>query len=141
VVAVHITNRHKHDLGSGESHSFLPPRLSQWASFILDHYLPPPDDVAWAVEDEDDESLLSEFDEVLETLREQSAEVFSKLEPFTGGWQGDAWWLSPNWARWAWMMTEQECVQAPEDPLGLLSSEGSGNVMLSTETYLYIPQP
>ncbi|KAL2840727.1 hypothetical protein BJX68DRAFT_271501 [Aspergillus pseudodeflectus] len=141
VVAVHITNRHKHDIGSGESHSFLPPRLSQWASFMLDHYLPPPDDVAWAVEDEGDETLLGEFDEVLETMRAQNSEIFSKLEPFTGGWQGDAWWLSPNWVRWAWMMTEQECVQAPEDPLALLSSEGSGNVMLSTETYLYIPQP
>ncbi|KAL2852415.1 hypothetical protein BJY01DRAFT_96261 [Aspergillus pseudoustus] len=140
VVAVHITNRHKHGLGSGESHSFLPSRLSQWAGFILDHYLPPPDDVAWAVEDEDDENLLSEFDEVLAAMREQNADIFSKLEPFTGGWQGDAWWLSPNWVRWVWMMTEQECVQAPEDPLALLSSEGSGNVMLSTETYLYIPQ-
>jgi hypothetical protein len=108
---------------------------------MLDHYLPPPDDVAWAVEDEGDETLLGEFDEVLETMRAQNSEIFSKLEPFTGGWQGDAWWLSPNWVRWAWMMTEQECVQAPEDPLALLSSEGSGNVMLSTETYLYIPQP
>ncbi|KAL4921692.1 hypothetical protein BDW62DRAFT_174263 [Aspergillus aurantiobrunneus] len=149
VVAVHTTNRHKHSAESGISaegtHNFLPPRLSRWASFLLDHYLPPPDDVAWALEDEDDENLVGEFDRILEELREQDAEGFGKLEPFTGGWGGDAdaWWLSPNWVRWAWMMTEQECVQVPDDPLALLApgdGDGNGNVMLSTETYLYIPQ-
>ncbi|KAL4908177.1 hypothetical protein BDW74DRAFT_146998 [Aspergillus multicolor] len=144
VVAVHLTNRHKHSAASShERQSFLPPRLSRWASFLLDHYLPPPDDVAWALEDEDDERLVGEFDEVLSELRERK-ELFEKLEPFTGGWHGDAdaWWLSPNWVRWAWMMTEQETVQVPEDPLALLagSDEEGGNVMLETETYLYIPQ-
>ncbi|KAL3477131.1 hypothetical protein BJX99DRAFT_226736 [Aspergillus californicus] len=143
VIAVHTTNRYKHDEASGEKQSFLPSRLSRWADLLLNHYLPPPDDVAWAVEDEDDEALLGEFDEMLESMRERKAEVFSNLEPFTGGWQGDAWWLSPNWLRWAWMAMEQECIQVPEDPLAMLAfgeSPESGNVMLSTETYLYIPQ-
>ncbi|KAL4881706.1 hypothetical protein BJY04DRAFT_188623 [Aspergillus karnatakaensis] len=142
VVAVHTTNRHKHNIVSGERSSFLPPRLSRWASFLLDHYLPPPNDVAWALEDEDDEALLSEFDDVLKKLRERKPDMFAALEPFTGG-QGDSdtWWLSPNWLRWAWMMTEQETVQVPEEPLAMLKSgDGGGDVMISTETYLYIPQ-
>ncbi|KAL6234823.1 hypothetical protein BDW75DRAFT_156857 [Aspergillus navahoensis] len=144
VVAVHTTNRHKHSSAlSHERQSFLPQRLSLWASFLLDHYLPPPGDVAWALEDEDDEGLASEFDDVLGELRERNKELFEKLEPFTGGWHGnaDTWWLSPNWVRWAWMMTEQETVQVPEDPLALLEERDGdgGNVMLETETYLYIP--
>jgi hypothetical protein len=145
VVAVHTTNRHKRSsVSSHERQSFLPQRLSRWASFLLDHYLPPPDDVAWALEDEDDDGLVSEFDKVLGELRERNKDIFKNLEPFTGGWHGnaDAWWLSPNWVRWAWMMTEQETVQVPEDPLALLErrdGEG-GSVMLETETYLYIPQ-
>lgn len=150
VMAVHTTNRHKHNDSTesgkiGESQSFLPPRLSRWASFLLDHYLPPPSAVAWALEDEDDESLVSEFDEIIEKLRERQAQLFESLEPYTGGWHGDAdtWWLSPNWVRWAWMMTEQECVQVPDDPLALLApgdGHAGDNVMLSTETCLYIPQ-
>ncbi|KAL4974156.1 hypothetical protein BDW66DRAFT_161438 [Aspergillus desertorum] len=145
VIAVHTTNRYKHSSAlSHERQSFLPPRLSRWASFLLDHYLPPPDDVAWALEDEDDEGLVGEFDVVFSELRENNKGLFERLEPFTGGWHGDAdaWWLSPNWVRWAWMMTEQETVQVPGDPLALLE-EGdveSGNVVLETNTYLYIPQ-
>ncbi|KAL5340476.1 hypothetical protein BJX70DRAFT_108738 [Aspergillus crustosus] len=143
VVAIHTTNRHKHALPSGQRENFLPARLSQWASFLLDHYLPPPDDVAWALEDADDENLVAEFDDVLERLRARDPDILKKVEPFTGG-QGvsDAWWLSPNWIRWAWMMTEQECVRVPEKPLAMLAAgeEGGGDVMLSTETYLYIPQ-
>ncbi|PTU18233.1 hypothetical protein P175DRAFT_0464987 [Aspergillus ochraceoroseus IBT 24754] len=127
-----------HNAGEGSS---LPSRLSRWAGFLLEHYPPPPDDVAWALEDEDDEGLLSMLDDVLENMRGQNAEVFSNLEPFTGEWRQDAWWLSPNWLRWAWMVIEQECVQVPENPLGLLETGGTaGRVMLSTETYLYIPQ-
>ncbi|KAL4736007.1 hypothetical protein BDV11DRAFT_194810 [Aspergillus similis] len=145
VVAVHTTNRHKRSSASShERQSFLPQRLSRWASFLLDHYLPPPDDVTWALEDEDDEGLVGEFDEVLSELRERNKVIFTNLEPFTGGLHGnaDVWWLSPNWVRWAWMMTEQETVQVPEDPLALLQ-EGDGeggSVLLETETYLYIPQ-
>ncbi|KAL2866609.1 SET domain protein [Aspergillus lucknowensis] len=137
VVAVHIKYSHN---PPGEGENFLPARLSRWASLILDHYQTPTDDVAWALEDEDDEALLSEFDEVVETMREHNATVFSNLEAFTGGWQGDAWWLSGNWVRWAWMVTEQEGVQTPEDPLALLSSNKSENITLSTAAYLYIPQ-
>ncbi|KAL4821766.1 hypothetical protein BDW67DRAFT_189717 [Aspergillus spinulosporus] len=145
VVAVHTTNGHKHSsVPSHERHSFLPQRLSRWASFLLDHYLPPPDNVAWALQDEEDEGLVSEFDEVLGELRERNKDLFKNLEPFTGVGHGnaDAWWLSPNWVRWAWMMTEQETVQVPEDPLALLEGgDGEGaSVMLETETYLYLPQ-
>ncbi|KAL4788167.1 hypothetical protein BJX76DRAFT_353466 [Aspergillus varians] len=133
VVAVHMKSSRQ-----GQCQSLLPPRLSRWASFVLEHYPSPPDDVAWALEDEDDEALLGEFDEVLERLRGRKVEVFGRLKSYTGA---NAEWLSPNWVRWAWMMTEQECVQVPEDPLALLGSRGGGgDVMLSTETYLYIPQ-
>lgn len=119
----------------------LPPRLAKWARFLLEKYPSPPDDVAWMLEDEDDEQLASLFDEeVLETMRTRNQAVFDDLAAFTGDWKGDNWWLSPNWIRWAWMLVEQESVQAPDDPLHMLSAGGSGQVMLSTVSYLYIPQ-
>ncbi|PYH45272.1 SET domain protein [Aspergillus saccharolyticus JOP 1030-1] len=123
---------------SGSSEAQLSPRLTRWASFLLENYPPPPNDVAWALEDEDDEYLVSQFDEALEDLRARSSDGFAGLEAYTGAWQKDDWWLSPNWIRWAWMVAEQECVLMPENALDLLASEGQ--VMLSTESYLYIPQ-
>ena len=123
--------------------SELSPRLTKWASLLLDKYPPPPDDVAWMLEDEDDEGLVSLFDEeVLETMRTRNSAVFSELAEFTGDWQGDNWWLSPNWIRWAWMLIEQESVQVPDDPLRMLAAgePGQESVMLSTASYLYIPQ-
>ncbi|PKY02612.1 SET domain protein [Aspergillus campestris IBT 28561] len=118
----------------------LSSRLGKWVGFLLEHYPPPPEDVLWAVEDEDDEYLLSAFDEALETMREQSEAAFSGLGAFTGDWKGDSWWLSPNWLRWAWMAVEQESVQVPDNPLGLLSGGAGGQVMLSTVNYLYVPE-
>ncbi|EAW10542.1 SET domain protein [Aspergillus clavatus NRRL 1] len=120
----------------------LPARLAKWASFILEKYPPPPEDVAWMLEEEDDEQMVSLFDELLDKMRDRSPTVFSNVAQFTGDWQNDNWWLSPNWLRWAWMATEQECVQAPDDPLALLGVAGSGQgkLTLSTVTYLYIPQ-
>lgn len=119
--------------------SLSAPRLSRWAQLLLDKYPPPPDDVAWMLEDEDDEQLVTLFDdEVLETMRTRTPAAFSALSAYTGDWQGDPWWLSPNWIRWAWMLVEQESVQVPDDPLRLLSAQGQ--VMLSTVSTLYIPQ-
>lgn len=123
--------------------SILSLRLASWSRLLLDKYPPPPDDVAWMLEDEDDEQLVSVFDEeVLETMRTRNQAVFSGLSAFTGDWQGDSWWLSPNWIRWAWMLVEQESVQVPDDPLKMLAVGGSeqGPVMLSTVSCLYIPQ-
>ncbi|KAL4930787.1 SET domain protein [Aspergillus undulatus] len=146
VVAVHTsTQQSQRQSASGIS---LPPRLSRWVSFLLDNYLPPPDDVAWTLEDEDDEALVNEFDEVVESLRRNNAGIFEALEDGTGGDGGnesELWWLSPNWVRWAWMMTEQEVVQVPVDALGILrvcetEGEEGGDIMLETETLLYIPQ-
>ncbi|PYH76026.1 SET domain protein [Aspergillus uvarum CBS 121591] len=122
----------------GSAGGQLSPRLTRWAKFLLENYPPPPNDVAWALEDEDDEYLASQFDEALEQMKSQSSVVFTGLEAYTGPWQNDDWWLSPNWIRWAWMVAEQECVHMPEDPLQLLASDGQ--VMLSTGSYLYIPQ-
>ncbi|KAL4942509.1 hypothetical protein BDV06DRAFT_162254 [Aspergillus oleicola] len=145
VVAVHTTNRHKHASDLGESQAgLLSARLSKYASFLLDTYLPPPSDVLWSLEDPDDEELVSEFDEVLSSLRANNAVIFDKLEPVTGGDTTEqGWWLSPNWVRWAWMMSEQETVQVPVGALGVLKDrddEGEeGDVMLETETVLYIP--
>lgn len=117
----------------------LSPRLSRWAQLLLDKYPAPPDDVAWMLEDEDDEQLVTVFDdEVLETMRTRNPPVFSGLAQYTGDWQADNWWLSPNWIRWAWMLVEQESVQVPDDPLSTLSA--TGQVMLSTVSALYIPQ-
>ncbi|KAE8350668.1 hypothetical protein BDV28DRAFT_138694 [Aspergillus coremiiformis] len=120
----------------------LPSRLSKWARCLLENYPAPPNDVLWALEDEDDEKLLDVFDTVLEAMKTRNSSIFSNLEKFTGEWQGDNWWLSPNWLRWAWMITEQESVQVPEEPLDLLAAggPGQGKVVLSTASCLYIPQ-
>ncbi|KAA8648736.1 SET domain protein [Aspergillus tanneri] len=121
----------------------LSPRLTKWVQFLLDKYPPPPNDVRWALEEEDDEQMLDMFDDALMKKRRQDSDVFSLLAKYTGDWEGDDWWLSPNWMRWAWMICEQERVSVPEDPLGLLGAreEGPGSIMLSTVTYLYVPQP
>ncbi|KAL4798723.1 hypothetical protein BDV19DRAFT_396588 [Aspergillus venezuelensis] len=152
VIAVHTTNRFKHTTTtittSKPEEGYLSPRLSKYASFLLDTYLPPPTDVSWTLEDEDDEELVSEFDEVVSSLRANNKAVFEKLEPLTGGDTTEqGWWLSPNWVRWAWMMGEQESVQVPLGALGVLKDEGEndeeggeGQFMLETETVLYIPQ-
>ncbi|OGM42710.1 NADH-ubiquinone oxidoreductase subunit [Aspergillus bombycis] len=98
---------------AGESHPgavALPSRLSKWARCLLENYAAPPEDVLWALEDEDDEQLLDMFDNVLEGMQTRDSASFSDLERFTGAWQGDNWWLSPNWLRWAWMITEQETI-------------------------------
>jgi hypothetical protein len=120
----------------------LSARLAKWAGFLLETYPPPPEDVSWMLEDEDDEAMVSSFDDVLETIRSRQPGIFSTVEEFTGDWHGDNWWLSANWLRWAWMLNEQECVQVPDDPLKLLGAgdAGQGSVMLSTVSYLYIPQ-
>lgn len=123
--------------------SSLSPRLASWIHLLLDKYPPPPDDVAWMLEDEDDEQLVSVFDEeVLEAMRTRNQAVFSGLSAFTGDWNDDSWWLSSNWIRWAWMLVEQESVQVPDDPLKMLAAggPGQGSVMLSTVSCLYIPQ-
>ncbi|GLA82116.1 hypothetical protein AtubIFM56815_006295 [Aspergillus tubingensis] len=134
VAAAHTASK------SGASEDFKPsPRLSRWASFLLENYPPPPNDVAWALEDEDDEHIVSLFDETLEKMRSQNAGVFTSLAPYTGDWQKDDWWLSPNWLRWGWMIGEQECVQIPDDPLQLLATGSGGQVRLMTENYLYVP--
>ncbi|KAE8373064.1 hypothetical protein BDV26DRAFT_285433 [Aspergillus bertholletiae] len=130
---------------AGESHretASLPSRLSKWATCLLENYPAPPEDVLWALEDEDDEQLLAMFDTMLEDMKARDGAIFAGLEKFTGEWQGDNWWFSPNWLRWAWMITEQESVQVPEEPLALLAAgpPGQGQVMLSTASCLYIPQ-
>lgn len=137
--AVMAAYRHTKEASNTSS---LSPRLQKWAGFLLEKYPPPPDDVLWAVEDEDDEYLLSMFDDALENMKGQNNGVFSRLSAYTGEWEGDNWWLSPNWVRWAWMLVEQESVSVPEDPLGLLAAgePGQGSVMLSTVSYLYVPQ-
>lgn len=120
----------------------LSPRLARWARFLLDTYPAPPDDVAWVLPDEDDEALLSNFDDLVETMRAQNPQFFSSVARLTGNWQDDGWWLSPNWLRWAWMAAEQEMVNVPDDPLRFVTtgSLGAGGpVMLSTISYLYIP--
>lgn len=128
---------------SPEKKAQLPPRLTRWARFLLDTYPPPPDDVAWVLPDENDEALLSNFDDIVETIRSQNPQIFSGVAHLAGDWQGDGWWLSPNWLRWAWMAAEQEMVNVPDDPLRFVTtgSLGAGGpVMLSTVSYLYIPQ-
>jgi hypothetical protein len=116
----------------------LPPRLSKWACFLLDKYPPPPNDVAWMLEDEDDEHLVRLFGDVLEGMRTQNPTAFSAITECTGD-QGD-WWLSPNWVRWAWMVVEHESVQMPDDPLKMLAAGAQEQeVTLSTASYLYIP--
>ncbi|KAF9883059.1 hypothetical protein FE257_004138 [Aspergillus nanangensis] len=122
----------------------LPHRLSQWANFLLQKFreLPSVHKEALRLEDQDDEEFVQIFDRHLATLRTQKygIELLEKLKPFTGDYQSADWWLSPNWMRWAWMISQDETVQVPENPLGMLAAGESGGraVTLSTERYLYI---
>lgn len=63
--------------------SQLPSRLSQWAGF-LDKYPPPPNNVAWMLEDEDDKHLVSLFNDILEGIRTQNPAAFSSVAEYTG---------------------------------------------------------
>lgn len=87
--------------------------------------------------------MLSAFDEIVETLRARKPALFSSVSYLTGDWEGDAWWLSPNWLRWAWMVAEQEIVSVVDDPLQFVTTKrlgAGGPVALSTSPYLYVPQ-
>ena len=121
----------------------LPPRLQRWARFLPQEYPAPPEDVAWVLPDEDAEQFLSQFDDALLASRESNPKHFSDMAHLTGTWEGDDWWLSSNWIRWAWMVVEQEGVEVPDDPLkfvaGTQNTAGAGGV-LSMTYYLYIPQ-
>lgn len=128
---------------SAPEKSQLPPRLTRWISVLLETYQPPPEDVSWVLPDEDDEAILSAFDDIAESLRTQNPAFFSSVSHLTGDWQGDAWWLSPNWLRWVWMLAEQEMVNVVDDPLKFVTTESlgsTGRVPVSTSLYLYIPQ-
>lgn len=127
---------------SPEKHH-LPPRLQRWANFLFENYPPPPNDAALMLEDEDDEQIADSFDDFLETMRSRNPELLTGVAEFTGHWQDDNWWLSPNWIRWAWIVVEQESVQVPDDPMDLLAASdscGRDAVMLSTASCLYIPR-
>ena len=123
---------------SNSKNSQLPARLAKWAGFLLEKYPLPPTDVAWMLDDED-ESRVSSFDDFLDNTR--SSHDFSVLGSFTGNSEGDNWWLSPNWLRWAWMIVEQESLDIYDDSLKMLSAEARRTaLMMSPMTYLYIPQ-
>ncbi|KAJ9215299.1 hypothetical protein DTO166G4_3184 [Paecilomyces variotii] len=129
--------------GSSPGKSKLPPRLTRWIRVLLETYQPPPEDVSWVLPDEEDEEMLSAFDEIVETLRARKPALFSSVSYLTGDWEGDAWWLSPNWLRWAWMVAEQEIVSVVDDPLQFVTTKSigaGGPVALSTSPYLYVPQ-
>ncbi|OJJ49053.1 hypothetical protein ASPZODRAFT_91268 [Penicilliopsis zonata CBS 506.65] len=123
---------------SGKSE--LPPRLSRWAAFLLDKYPPPPEDVAWQLEEEDDEALMAEFDQFIAATKEGHSSFYVEVTQLTGTTDDRNDWLSPNWLRWSWMIVEQESVMLPEKPLQFLAVDPSGETaMLSTQSYLYIP--
>jgi hypothetical protein len=124
----------------------LSPRLRRWCQFLFDTYTPPPADVVWALPDEDDEAILSAFDQLIDD--HVSDELLSGVTPFVGqqpgqGQRGERdWWLSPNWVRWAWLVLEQESIMSMvDDPLEYivtspeLSVPGTG---LRTKNLLYI---
>jgi hypothetical protein len=127
----------------------LPPRLTKWASFLLDTYVTPLESSSWELPDEEDEAFLSDFDIVVNALHILKPDFFSSVADLVGGPpnntgnEGQDWWLSPNWLRWAWLIVDSETVNVPNDPFECLLKEGLGSnglVALSTTSYLYIPQ-
>ncbi|KAH8697652.1 SET domain protein [Talaromyces proteolyticus] len=103
IVAVHRQNS-----------SQLSPRLQYWCNFLLRRYTTPRNDVAWTLPDENDETILSAFDSLMDehvshdTLSSVSTMV--GVAPPSGNRGVDEWWLSPNWVRWAWLVLEQEMI-------------------------------
>jgi hypothetical protein len=126
----------------------LSPRLKRWCQFLLDTYTPPPDDVAWALPNGDEEAILSAFDQLIDS--HLSDRLLSAVTPFVGhqpgqGERGEGnWWLSPNWLRWAWLVLEQETIMnMVDDPLEYIITGPEVNVPgtgLSTKNFLYIPR-
>lgn len=126
----------------------LSPRLGKWCRFLLDTYTPPPTDVAWALPDEDDEAILSAFDQLIDG--HLSDDLLSDVSPFVGRQPGhgqrteEDWWLSPNWLRWAWLVLEQETIMnMVDDPLEYIVTTPEASVPgagIRTKNFLYIPR-
>jgi hypothetical protein len=125
--------------------SQLPHRLSIWSNFLLNTYPAPPNDVAWTLPDETDETILSAFDAFIND--HLPGEVLGALTPWVGTsipTQGERdvsdWWLSPNWLRWAWLVLEQEMVvNVVDDPLGELV-DGFQKRGMKMRNFLYVPR-
>lgn len=130
VIAIH---RHKP--------SHLPSRLRTWSQFLLNTYPAPPNDVAWTLPDETDETILSAFDSFINDHLPGKALAaltpwLDTLVPGQGERDVSDWWLSPNWLRWAWLVLEQEMVMnVVDDPLGEMSSRGR----MKMTNFLYVP--
>lgn len=155
----------------------LSPRLTKWCQFLLERYPPPPADVTWVLPDEDDEAFLQAFDQAvveshLQDSSSSSTQLFSPVAHLVGDapdrtqddkeddeGEGEDWWLSPNWLRWAWLVLEQETVMnMVDDPVRYLinmdynndNNKGAGKqpgpgpgptgFSFSTKNFLYIPQ-
>jgi hypothetical protein len=124
--------------------SQLTSRLRSWCDFLLDKYPAPPNDVAWALPDENDEAMFSTYDSFIND--HLPGETISAVTTFVGTQtpaQGERdvseWWLSPNWLRWAWLVLEQEMVtNVIDDPLGYLINGADGG--MKTKNFLYVPQ-
>ena len=118
-------------------------RLTKWCSFLFDKYPAPPDDVSWELPEEEEEAMLSQFDDVLDHIYAQEPELFRSNFQSAHSVDGK-WWVSPNWLRWAWLVLGQETVNIPSDPLLHLLEEKclavTGSIELSTTCYLYVPQ-
>lgn len=138
----------------------LSPRLTRWCQFLLERYPPPPAGVTWVLPDEDDEAFLQAFDQaVVESHLQDSSssnQRFSAVSHLVGDApdraqddkeEGEGWWLSPNWLRWAWLVLEQETVMnMVDDPVTYLISmdkqpgPGPSGFSFSTKNFLYIPK-
>ncbi|GES61755.1 SET domain protein [Aspergillus terreus] len=134
-----VVGIHRADTGA----SVLSPRLKTWVSFLLEKYesLPPSSEELLSLPDPEEEELLTGLDEHIERCKSDRkwVSLLSDLEAYAGDWRSVDWWLSPNSLRWAWMVVQEETVQIPEDPLGLLvAAEAGGSVQLATESYLYV---
>lgn len=126
---------HRHDP------SHLPSRLRTWSQFLLTKYPAPPNDVAWTLPDETDETILSAFDSFInDHLPGGVLAAFTPLVgtpvPDQGERDVSDWWLSPNWLRWAWLVLEQEMVMnVVDDPLGEMYNWRG----MKMRNFLYIP--
>lgn len=124
--------------------SQLTPRVRSWCGFLLHKYPAPPNDVAWTLPDESDETVLSAFDSFVND--HLAGEIVAPVTAFVGTQvpdQGERdvadWWLSPNWLRWAWLVLGQEMIMnVVDDPLEYMINGARDG--MRTWSFLYVPQ-
>lgn len=116
---------------SPQAQSQLPPRLTRWVDFLLEHYPLP---------SEGENDTMTPGRRILTQLNQsvQPEQVFEWTVEDGADWlaQGSGW-MDPQWLQWACTVQEGESVFIPFEPLRGLTETGR---MSPKQAVLYIPQ-